>query len=163
MLGSIKQRNRLPIMKKVNGGMVLSSSAVTIAKMVRLKEDAPIELPESFLKSLRPKEGSFAVMILAPSTKIIRIIPTDSDEVIKVAIEISELSPDFLQKLGSILTKHKIKTLYSTGLCFTQDTCVYEGYVDKSELKGLSMDGLQNELNGIKGVSAVDISVLEAI
>ncbi len=130
--------------------------------MVKLKEDAPIELPENFLKSLRPKEGSFAVMILVPSTKIIRIIPTDSSEVVKVAIEISELSPDFLQKLGAILTKHKIKTLYSTGLCFTQDTCVYEGYVDKTELKGLALDGLQSELNGIKGVSSVDISVLDA-
>ncbi|MHA1989490.1 MAG: hypothetical protein ACW981_05260, partial [Candidatus Hodarchaeales archaeon] len=109
----------------------------------------------------KPKDGaSSAVMILAPSTKIIRIIPSKSDKVIKVSIEIGELSPDFLQELGVVFMRSKIKTLYSTGLCFTQETCLYEGYVDKSDLKEVTEDNLKTELQNIKGVSSVVLEEL---
>ena len=139
-----------------------STSSVTIAKMVSLEENKPISLPADFLETLRPKNnGSHAVMILAPSTKIIRIIPAKSNSVVKVAIEIGELSPDFLQELGVVFMRSKIKTLYSTGLCFTQETCVYEGYIDSSDIT-LPEDQLKAELQGIKGVSQVEINTLTA-
>ncbi len=143
------------------GGFITLSSSVTVAKMVELDSSKPIQLPEDFLETLRPKDnGSHAVMILAPSTKIIRIIPTKSAQVIKIAIEIGELSPDFLQELGVVFMRSKIKTLYSTGLCFTADTCVYEGYIDMSDIT-LPEDQLSSELHGIKGVSKVEITTLE--
>jgi hypothetical protein len=130
--------------------------------MVSLEENKPISLPADFLETLRPKNnGSHAVMILAPSTKIIRIIPAKSNSVVKVSIEIGELSPDFLQELGVVFMRSKIKTLYSTGLCFTQETCVYEGYIDSSDIT-LPEDQLKAELQGIKGVSQVEITTLAA-
>ena len=123
----------------------MSSNQVTIAKMVSLDDNSPIALPVDFLETLKPKEGSSnAVMILAPSTKIIRIIPSKSDVVLKVAIEIGELSPDFLQELGVV---------------FTQESCVYEGYIDQSDVS-MPTEKLQSELQGIKGVSQVVISTL---
>ena len=138
----------------------MSSNQVTIAKMVSLDDTNPIALPVDFLETLKPKEGSSnAVMILAPSTKIIRIIPSKSNTVLKVAIEIGELSPDFLQELGVVFMRSKIKTLYSTGLCFTQETCVYEGYVDSADVE-MPTEKLQSELQGIKGVSQVVITTL---
>ncbi|MFX1538544.1 MAG: hypothetical protein ACFFDI_30500 [Promethearchaeota archaeon] len=138
------------------------SSNVTIARMVSLESEKPIQLPADFLETLRPKDDSTtsAVMILAPSTKIIRIIPTKSGKVLKVAIEIGELSPDFLQELGVVFMRRKIKTLYSTGLCFTQDTCVYEGYIDTTDITFPESE-LKSDLEGIKGVSKVDIIMLE--
>ncbi len=140
----------------------MAQNEVTIAKMVSLEESKPIELPETFLEMLRPKDADgspHAVMILAPSTKIIRIIPTKSPKVIKVAIEIGELSPDFLQELGIVFMKSKIKTLYSTGLCFTQESCVYEGYIDSQDVT-ISYEELKNQLEEIKGVSKVQITEL---
>ena len=140
----------------------MSSNSVTIAKMVSLDETKPIQLPTEFLNTLRPADGgSHAVMILAPSTKIIRIIPAKSDTVVKVSIEIGELSPDFLQELGVVFMRSKIKTLYSTGLCFTQETCVYEGYIDSVDIN-LSDDKLKSELKNIKGVSKVNVDFLKA-
>ncbi len=136
-------------------------SSVTIARMVSLEENKPIELPNDFLDTLRPKESTNAVMILAPSTKIIRIIPTKSTTVVKVAIQIGELSPDFLQELGVVFMRNKIKTLYSTGLCFTQDACSYEGYIDTADMS-LEEEALREELMSIRGVSRVDISLLES-
>ena len=94
----------------------MAQNQVTIAKMVSLDEQSQITLPMDFLETLKPKDagaGSNAVMILAPSTKIIRIIPSKSATVLKVAIEIGELSPDFLQELGVVFMRSKIKTLYS--------------------------------------------------
>ena len=136
----------------------LSSNSVTIAKMISLNESQPITLPSDFLETLKPKDGSSsAVMILAPSTKIIRIIPCKSNSVIKVSIEIGELSPDFLQELGVVFMRSKIKTLYSTGLCFTQETCLYEGYIDKSDIIEITEDALRSELQSIKGVSKVEL------
>ena len=136
-------------------------STVTIAKMIQLEKSKTITLPADFLETIRPKDvdESSAVMILAPSTKIIRIIPTKSNEVVKVAIEIGELSPDFLQELGVVFMRNKIKTLYSTGLCFTQESCTYEGYLDSSDLN-ITQDRLQEELSEIKGVSKVEITTL---
>ncbi len=138
-------------------------SVVTIAKMIQIQESKPISLPADFLDILRPKdvEESSAVMILAPSTKIIRIIPTKSPEVVKIAIEIGELSPDFLQGLGVVFMRGKIKTLYSTGLCFTQDSCTYEAYLDSSELT-ISQEQLRNELTEIKSVAKVEFTTITA-
>ncbi len=131
--------------------------------MIQLQESQPISLPADFLEILRPKdvEESSAVMILAPSTKIIRIIPAKSPEVVKLAIEIGKLSPDFLQELGVVFMRGKIRTLYSTGLCFTQDSCTYEGYMDSSDL-AISQEQLRDELVKIKGVSKVEFTTLTA-
>ena len=139
----------------------MSDNSVTIARMISLEESSPIELPMDFLETLKPKDGSStAVMILAPSTKIIRIIPSKSDTVVKVSIEIGELSPDFLQELGVVFMRSKIKTLYSTGLCFTQETCLYEGYIDKSDFVEITEEDLRTELSNIKGVSKVTLESL---
>lgn len=137
------------------------TDAVTIAKMVLLAYDQPITLPDDFQASLRSKEeGAHAIMILAPSPKIIRIIPAKSPEVLKVVIEIGELSPNFLQELGLVLMHAKIKTLYSTGLCFTQDSCVYEGYIDASDVH-VPEEQLERDLASIKGVAKVNMDLLK--
>jgi len=90
------------------------TSSVTMAKMTKLTADQPIELPEEFLEALKPDGKNHAVLILAPNTRIIRIIPTESAEVVKININIGKLSPDFLRKMGSIFIRLGIKTLYST-------------------------------------------------
>ncbi len=115
---------------------------------------------DRFLEALKPDGKSHAVLILAPNTRIIRIIPTESPEVIKININIGKLSPDFLRKMGSIFIRLGIKTLYSTGLCFTQSACVYEGYIDSEELKEVSIDTIKDELERIEGVSSVEVEHL---
>ncbi|MHA1302744.1 MAG: hypothetical protein ACTSQE_01630 [Candidatus Heimdallarchaeaceae archaeon] len=136
------------------------TNSVTMAKMTKLVAEEPIELPEEFLEALKPDGKSHAVLILAPNTRIIRIIPTESPEVIKININIGKLSPDFLRKMGSIFIRLGIKTLYSTGLCFTQSACVYEGYIDSEELKEISIDTIKDELERIEGVSSVEVEHL---
>lgn len=80
------------------------------------------------------------MIILAPNTKITRIIATNSDSVAKLNINIGKLSLDFLRQMGDIFIRLGIKTLYSTGLCFTPDTCVSEEYYDSTELQSVTTD-----------------------
>ncbi len=133
---------------------------VTLAQMTLIDEAEPIRLPQSFIEALQPEGRSHAIIILAPNTKIIRIIPTNSDTVAKININIGKLSPDFLRQMGSIFIRLGIKTLYSTGLCFTADTCVYEGYLDSTELESVSTEKIEEEFKAIPGVSTVTIDML---
>ena len=138
-----------------------SNATFTLANMCVIDANTPLELPEEFLKALQPEGKNYAIMILAPNTKIIRIIPTATNKVAKININIGRLSPDFLRQMGSIFIRLGIKTLYSTGLCFTQDTCVYEGYIDSSELENVSLDQIKEEFTAIDGVTSVEIEMLE--
>ncbi len=138
-----------------------TASSFTLAKMCVIEESQPIVLPEEFLKALQPDGKKYAIMILAPNTKIIRIIPTNSPEVAKITINIGRLSPDFLRRMGSIFIRLGIKTLYSTGLCFTQESCSYEGYVDSTELENIPLEVIKEEFSQIEGVTSVQIDMLK--
>jgi hypothetical protein len=65
-------------------------SVVTIAKMIQLHESKPIFLAFDFMsiEGFPVCEEEFALMILTPSTRIIRIFPTRGSEVLKTTIEI---------------------------------------------------------------------------
>ncbi len=135
---------------------------VTIAHMTIIDQNEPIRLPDKFIEALQKDQGRYAVIILAPNTRIIRIIPTNSDTVTKININIGKLSPDFLRQMGSIFIRLGIKTLYSTGLCFTQDACVYEGYFDSTELENVSIETVKNEFKAIPGVATVTVDMMSA-
>ncbi|MFX1286560.1 MAG: hypothetical protein ACFFB5_23185 [Promethearchaeota archaeon] len=135
---------------------------LTIAKMIQLHE--PFDLLGKYPVALPIKDDiyggvKYALMILTPSTKVIQIIPARSPDVLKATIEIGELSPDFLQEFGIILIRYKTRTLYSTGVCFMQDRCTYEVYIDLSDLR-ISQEQLTYELAKIEGVSKVSIESL---
>jgi hypothetical protein len=135
-------------------------ATVTLAEMAVIDDNKPINLPYRFIEALSPEEATQAIIILAPNTKIIRIIPTESDTVAKININIGKLSPDFLRQMGSIFIRLGIKTLFSTGLCFTSTTCVYEGYLDSTELETVSVGKIYEEFKAIPGVSTVTIDML---
>jgi len=139
--------------------------AITLAKVVKIegKESIKIEIPADFLEStmtgrdLKPRQG-WAVIIFTPSTKIIKIYPAKSGVVARVEVQIGELTPDFLQEVSSIFLESGIKTLYSTGVCFTAESCLYEVYIDKADLPE-SVD-VRERLSEIKGVAEVKVDYL---
>ena len=108
-----------------------------------------------------PSSFSYAVIIFTPSTRIIKIYPSKSDSVARIEVSIGELTPDFLQDVSSIFLETGIKTLYSTGVCFTSESCLYEVYLDSMDFPdNVSADDLQSRLSGIRGVSEVKIDFL---
>ncbi len=135
---------------------------ITIAKMLKLEPMKSVQLTNDFLDALKPKAGNYAVIILTPNTKIIRIIPTTTNKVHKVAIDIGKLTPDFLRRIGNLFLKLGVKALYSTGLCFMEEKCVFDGYIDSNEFEKIDVENLKAEILAIEGITGLDISILEA-
>lgn len=146
-------------------------SSITSAKVVAIsgRDVISINIPSSFLETtvshgdsgVDASEYGHAVIIFTPSTRIIKIYPSKSPEVARIEVSIGELTPDFLQDVSSIFLETGIKTLYSTGVCFTSEACLYEVYADKHDLPAtISVEELSNRLSEIRGVSDVKIEFL---
>ena len=143
-------------------------ASITNARVVKIKgeNEISINIPASFLESTMGEEVdasrfNHAVIIFTPSTRIIKIYPSKSDQVARIEVEIGELTPEFLQDVSSIFLETSIKTLYSTGVCFTSEACLYEVYADKMDLPShITIDELKNRLKEIRGVSNVKIDFL---
>jgi hypothetical protein len=134
---------------------------VTMAKLFKLESHEDFSFPNHFLDALKPKNGQYAIMILTPNTKIVRIIPTDSQKVFKIAIDINQLSPDFLKNIGNLFLELSLETLYSTGLCFIEERCIFDAYIDSKEFEKIDTEEVRQRILKFKGISAVDINVLE--
>ena len=134
---------------------------ITIAELLKLEPKQSVKLSKEFIEALKPEASNYAIIILTPNTKIIRIIPTSSNKVYKVAIDIGRLTPDFLRKIGNLFLKLGLKALYSTGLCFVEDKCVFDGYIDSMEFKTIEIEKLKKEILSVEGITNVDISILE--
>lgn len=131
---------------------------ITIAKMVPLDNSTPVLLPDEFVGKTTGEARS-AILILAPHSQIIRLIPTQSPLGVKVIVETTELSSDFLLEIEQVFSRNKLKPLYRTGLCFSQESCTYEGYFDLSEVP-ISEYQLKKEISKLKGVYNVELSKL---
>ena len=143
---------------------LVKNPAVTIAHMIKLEpKPEPFFLSGDFLETFRPKnaEESSAVMILAPSTKIIRIIPTKSSMVKKLVIEYYTRKRGFLQEIGIVFGRNNIKTLYSTGICTHDPPCndimQFEGYIDSNDLP-ISEDQVKSELLAMPSIVTAEIT-----
>ncbi|MHA1125903.1 MAG: hypothetical protein ACTSO7_04785 [Candidatus Heimdallarchaeota archaeon] len=134
---------------------------ITIAKMLKLEENKAVTLSTNFLVALKPEVGDYAAIILTPNTKIIRIIPTTTDKVYKIAIDIGQLTPNFLKKIGNLFLSLGLKALYSTGLCFIEDKCVFDGYIDAEEFERIDVEELKKSILEVEGITGVDVSILE--
>ena len=147
-----------------------------IAKMIQLHESKPVPLPSDFFEKAFPmkKEEDVyesAVMILTPSTKIIKIFPTKGHKAIKIVIEVEDMD-DFVTEF-----RNKMRVLFGTPQEITQDsvtwklfiqtfnhwTCdgynICEFYLDPSALK-ISQEQLEEELSEIKGVNKVEMILI---
>ncbi len=145
-------------------GIPLNTPTVTMAHMIKIKQDNPIFIPSKFVEKLKSKdmEEEWAVMIFfSPcTTKIIRAIPTKSSMVKKLAIEYYTRKL-FLHDLGIVFNRNNIKTLYSTGICIHDPPCndimPYEGYIDTNDLP-ISEDQLKSELLAMPSIVTVEVT-----
>lgn len=132
---------------------------ITLAKMVPLDKSTQVALPIEFIKNTAGEANS-AILILAPHSKIIHLIPTRNSIGVKVVVETTELSSDFLLEIEQFFSRNKLKPLYRTGLCFTKESCKYEGYFDLSEVL-IAENQLKEEISKLKGVNNVELTKLQ--
>ena len=134
----------------------MSVDELTLAEIVQLKEGR-ILLPKQFIEVIGKP---FAIMIVSKSNGEIRLIPTDTSEVVKLSVEIDKLSQRFLRDLGLIIVRDKIEFLHTTGLCRKGKQCFYEGYIEKDKLS-LKIEELKFQVSRIEGVTNVNVNIIK--
>ncbi|MHA2169440.1 MAG: hypothetical protein ACXAB7_06055 [Candidatus Kariarchaeaceae archaeon] len=137
---------------------------VTLAYMTVIDKSEIIELPQEFIKELHSDLHENAILIYTKKTKILRIVPTKGNTVAKVnvIIRLEDLTPDFVKEIGAIFDRLGLTTVYATGLCFTEEQCVYEGYFDSSEFELITPEKIESEIKDAPGVNAIDIEMFTA-
>lgn len=134
----------------------MSVDELTLAEIVELKGET-IPLPKKFMEVIGKP---FALMIVSRSDGEIRLIPTNTSEVVKLSVEIDKLSQRFLRDLGLIIIKDKIEFLHTTGLCRKGKQCFYEGYIEKEKLL-IKVEDLKFQVSQIEGVKNVDVTIIK--
>nr|MDO8111390.1 hypothetical protein [Candidatus Sigynarchaeota archaeon] len=138
--------------------MVILTEKTTISTLVSLAK--PINLPASAKTVVKKKN---ALLIIPDSGKKILLFPTDSDTVVKISLELRSkgLSPLFFNEVGRI-TKGDlgVEILYTSGLCFAEEKCVWDGFFEEAA-KFKNPDDIKKKFQGIDGVNSVSIEFVK--
>jgi len=130
---------------------------LTYAEIKELKN--PIELSEK-IKNLLNTE--YILIVSNEDTKVIRIIPLKSKNIIKIVIYLEEVS-EFIRDIISFYNRNNIEIVYTSGICFrknkiNQEDCIYEAYLDlDSCCKEFTKTKIIDEIEKIKGVQKIFI------
>ena len=138
------------------------SYRTTEGAIVPYEQVKSIKLPNNFLNHIDKisDKNPYALMIFEISTKNTHLIPYSNNEALKIIMNVEALSPDFGLELGVKFGKHNVKTKYSTGLCFTDHSCSWEGYIDPQLLK-VSQKEFKNDLAEISGIGKNNVYLEE--
>jgi hypothetical protein len=130
----------------------------TVSALVSL--DKPIDLPEN-MKAMLSKQN--ALVIIPDTGKKVLLFPTDSDRIVKVSLELKSkgLSPLFFNEVGKI-TKGDldVEILYTSGLCFAEEKCVWDGFFEEADKFEERLDEINQKFSGIDGVNACTIEFI---
>ncbi len=130
---------------------------LTTGVMMKLKpgDNKTLELPSQFFNTIKHET---ALVILSPDTETVRIIPTESKQVFRILITLGgKISPNFLRGLKNFFEETKIKTLFTSGLCFKEKECVYEFYCPA---EALEKNQLMEKLEKLESVKNLEIQTL---
>ena len=127
------------------------------SKVITNRRGETAEIPADWVDILREgcvDDNCWNIAIFAPSNTILRLIPVSSS-VLYLLFELKELSDRFLVEIGMLFKTIGIKTLFSTGLCFTQGVCIYECYIDTSSVSS-SIDQIKHKIiSNVTGIKKI--------
>lgn len=130
----------------------------TLAILMNIEKS--LNFPEEVVKKLL-KRGHNVVVVIPKDGKKVVMFPTTANTGIYTRIDIakgSQLTDAFFPELPKVLGKYQLKTLFTTGVCLSSELCYWEGVFEYRE--EISLDDLRNDLEGIKTVDSVKMTIL---
>jgi hypothetical protein len=127
------------------------------------KIERQIDLPE-YLYELITAKAENVVVIIPKDLRKILLFPTTANEGLYCKIFLkrkSKLDDSFFIELREKLTKYNLKTLYTTGVCFSQEECYWEGIFEYHD--DFDLDVFKKEIYDIKTVTTVKMDVLKPL
>ena len=136
----------------------VSSDIETLAILMNIEQS--LKFPEEVIAKLL-KRGENIVVVIPKDGKKVVMFPTNANTGIYTRIDIekgSQLTDAFFPELPKVLAKYQLKTLFTTGVCLSSEYCYWEGVFEYRE--GISIDELRNDLEAIKTVDSVKMTIL---
>ena len=140
---------------------------ITIAQKITTSQHNPKPVyfnidPEKWLDYYDSKKYSHILMIQSPADRRLQMYPVTSNEVIKVILTNSELTPDYLADVSSLTTEKMISSVYSIAMAVASQENLYEIYIDKNEISPeITIEMLESWFGQVRGVTNVEIELVE--
>ena len=120
--------------------------------MIKVNQD--VHIPNDWISHLTQTD-KFAVL-LKNNPAMFRLVTTKHPEVTEFYLDLEVLQEDFLELMFKKIESFKIKPIYSSGVCFVEDTCYYLFLID-GDPDQITKDGVVTALKEIQGV--VDVLI----
>ena len=120
-----------------------------------------IKIPKDIYSELKEK-GKNIITIVPPESKKATFFFTDAEQMLVAKLKLKENSLDdkFFLSLRDTISNLKMTNLYSSGICFKQENCYWEGVfeIDGSifNLKN-DIDALHDKFSNITNVAEAEI------
>jgi hypothetical protein len=117
--------------------------------------------PVEVLKEI--SDQSYYLLIFISREDVIKIscFPTDTNNIKKVLIHLTEFSPELVKGISSVLKEMDLSKhiLHTTGLCYEMENCFYETYLvgDNLETNKISVESIKGKFLSLAKVINVMI------
>ncbi len=119
-----------------------------------------IKIPRDIYNKLS-KKGENVVAVIPGKSKKISFFITNAKQVLFIRLKLDKdsLNDKFFVSLRSTLKELKLSNLFSTGLCFKDEICVWEGVFEFSE--GQVFDEIQDQFRNIAHVQEAEFEKID--
>ena len=119
-----------------------------------------IKIPTEIYDKLS-KKGENVVAVIPGKSKKISFFITNASQVLFIRLKLDKdsLNDKFFISLRSTLKELKLSNLFSTGLCFKDEICVWEGVFEFSEEQ--VFDEIQEQFKNIAHVQKAEFQKIE--
>lgn len=118
-----------------------------------------IDLPQGIVDTVEEGITRFLLIFSSRSNTIkVSIIPCKEKEVAKMIVWLDSFSPNTVKQIAEIVSNMNIHPLHTTGICFHEEDCCYEAYIEIGD--GVVPEGIRRSFLNIEGCKSVEIEIL---
>ena len=117
--------------------------------------------PVEVLKEISDQPYYLLIFISREDVIKISCFPTDTNNIKKVLIHLTEFSPELVKGISSVLKEMDLSKhiLHTTGLCYEMENCFYETYLvaDNLDINKISIESIKEKFLSLAKVINVTI------
>ncbi len=131
----------------VNNKNIKLKNKISIGKILSKEDFNATIFPEEVKNEINDAPYYLLIFISREDSIKISCFPTQTQDIKKILIKLTEFTPDLVKGISTVLNKLNLSKdiLHTTGICYELENCFYETY-----LLGNSLDSGETSINAIK-------------
>jgi hypothetical protein len=131
----------------VNNKNIKLKNKISIGKILSKEDFNATIFPEEVKNEINDAPYYLLIFISREDSIKISCFPTQTQDIKKILIKLTEFTPDLVKGISKVLNKLNLSKdiLHTTGICYELENCFYETY-----LLGNSLDSGETSINAIK-------------